>query len=228
MSEPSNHLINRDTITHDPHGILKQMRETALAQGIIVLSEAEQEVLRQKMLSELPSGQDFWIFAYGSLIWNPSLSFVETRTALLHGWHRDFCIHLPFNRGTPENPGLMMGLQEGGQCLGKVYRIAKEEVDYESQLYFRREMNTDIYMPTWLDVETPEGIIKAVALIVNTQSCRYRIVNDMEEKARTIAQAKGPVGSNREYLFNTLAALEELNIHDPLLETLAERINLLC
>ncbi|MCD6046577.1 MAG: hypothetical protein K0S08_224 [Gammaproteobacteria bacterium] len=227
MSDSSNHLINRDTITHDSHGILKQIRETALAQGITVLTETEQEALRQKLLRELEPGQDFWIFAYGSLIWNPALSFVETRPATLQGWHRDFCIHLPFSRGTPENPGLMMGLQKGGQCLGKVYRIAKEELDYETRLYFRREMNTDIYSPTWLEVETPEGMIKAVALIVNTQSCRYRVVNDMDEKARTIAQAKGPIGSNRDYLFNTLAALKELNIQDPLLEALAEKINLL-
>ena len=85
-------------------------------------------------------------------------------------------------------------------------------------------MNSDFYLPTWLKVETAEGIVSAVALITNTKSCRYQKIVSLYKKATIIAQAEGFGGTNREYLFNTLASLEALNISDPLLEKLAIRV----
>src|SRR5689334_23181773 len=81
------------------------------------------------LLGERMGRQDIWIFAYGSLIWNPLIHFVEQRGARLHGWHRRFCLWTAAGRGTPERPGLFLSLERGGSCRGVAFRIAAEAPD---------------------------------------------------------------------------------------------------
>jgi cation transport protein ChaC len=78
------------------------------------------------MLASRSGGQDVWIFAYGSLLWNPAVEHAEERSSVVRGWHRSFCIRMKDWRGTVDQPGLMMGLDRGGQCEGMVLRLAED------------------------------------------------------------------------------------------------------
>jgi cation transport protein ChaC len=216
--------VDRDAVTTDNAGILKDFLEAARAAGVTVMTDQQREASRRKALSELAVGQSFWLFAYGSLIWNPVIEYAQERLGQLSGWHRDFCIHLPMGRGTLETPGLMMGLKRGGHCMGKVYRFAPEQLELESTVLWKREMNTDIYIPTWLDVHTPEGKIKALALVVDPSHARYRPLSNVSEQARVIAAASGPLGRNVDYLLNTATALKGLGIRDESLEALVHEV----
>ena len=92
------------------------------------------------MLASHEAGHDFWLFAYGSLMWNPAIRTAGYRTALLRGWHRRFCLWLVMGRGSPEHPGLMLALARGGACYGVAWRIAAEQARHELLLVWRREM----------------------------------------------------------------------------------------
>ena len=75
-------------------------------------------------LSRPPApGKDLWVFAYGSLTWDPGFPFEEARPALLRGYHRAFCLYSTHYRGTPERPGLVLGLDRGGACRGHLKRL---------------------------------------------------------------------------------------------------------
>lgn len=220
----NNQKIDREAVTSDANGILKDFIETAKAAGVKVFTDNEREALRKKTIANLAPSDDLWVFAYGSLIWNPVIHYLEERCATANGWHRDFCIHLPIGRGTVDNPGLMLGLKRGGQCKGKVYRIACVDVESETTVLWRREVNTDIYIPKWIDIETELGNVKALAFVVDVQHERYRNISSLEKKAAILNTATGNLGSNKEYLLNTIMALAEVEIQDPMLEELASMV----
>ena len=61
------------------------------------LSDAEREATRAGVLAR--KGRDLWVFAYGSLMWDPGIHIVEIRTATLAGFHRSFCLKSQIGRG---------------------------------------------------------------------------------------------------------------------------------
>lgn len=162
----------------------------------------------------MPEG-DIWVFAYGSLIWNPIFPFVEKRLAKVYGFHRSFCLWSRIGRGTPENPGLVLALDNGGSCAGLTYRIAAEHVREEMRLLWRREMVTGSYVPTWVKASTPQGAVAAIAFVMNHRSVAYAGKLGAQEAARCIATASGLHGACSEYLARTLGGLREHGIEDP-------------
>src|SRR5438067_4138270 len=86
-----------------------------------------------------------WLFAYGSLMWNPEMPFAERRPALLRGYHRSFCLYSRDYRGTPERPGLVLGLDRGGACRGIVYRLPPEALGAAIDQVWAREMAGEVY-----------------------------------------------------------------------------------
>jgi cation transport protein ChaC len=216
--------INREVLMTDHDGTVKNFIAAAKMAGVNIPTEEEREAQRKAFFSTLPLSQDLWVFAYGSLIWNPALEFEEAHTGEAIGWQRNFCIHAPIGRGTLETPGLMLGLDVGDQCKGKVYRIAAAHKERETVLLWRRECTTDVYIPRWIDVHTSCGKIKALAFTADQKNVRYRNHYTLEEKAEIIARASGQLGSNKDYLFKTVAALKKLGIYDHYLEALAEKI----
>jgi cation transport protein ChaC len=184
------------------------------AEPIRALSEAELEASRASMLADHPVGADLAIFAYGSLIWNPAFHFAGRQLAHIHGYHRRFCLWTSLGRGTPANPGLMLGLDMGGSCRGVLYTIAAADIASELEIVWRREMVTGAYRPAWVIARTAIGPRPAITFLINHAHERYAGRLDDAAIVRSIATACGPLGACADYLFNTTAHLDELGIID--------------
>lgn len=169
---------------------------------------------KRDLLDGYRAGAPLWVFGYGSLMWSPGFPVVERRAALLRGWHRRFCVVSHIYRGTPEKPGLVLGLDRGGACRGMAMRVepdhAREALDY----LWDREMITRVYRPLWRTVETDAGDVHAATFVADREHEHYAPERDPAWAARTIADAIGCNGSNRDYLNATLAELDRLGIHD--------------
>src|SRR5262249_16395134 len=108
----------------------------------------EQELMERRRLSP-PPGEDFWIFAYGSLMWNPGFTFLESHPALVRGYHRSFCVESTHYRGTKERPGLVLGLDRGGACRGRAYKVCRTQGKTVTAYLHERELRSGIYQPRW-------------------------------------------------------------------------------
>ncbi len=192
-----------------------------------VLTDAERAASLEAVLDTRPEhGTGLWVFAYGSLIWNPAMHISGRRLARALGWHRDFCLATKGGRGTADNPGMLLGLQPGGDCVGAVLRLEEHHVAQELDILWRREMVADGYIPRWVDVETMEGDVlgHAIAFTINPEGPSFCGPLPDGELVRRIATARGPLGTASDYLFNTRDGLRALGITDPMLETLGSEV----
>jgi glutathione-specific gamma-glutamylcyclotransferase len=192
--------------------------------GLAVRSDAEIEASLDAALTAHAPGTDAYVFGYGSLMWNPAFLFTERHLATLHGWHRRFCLEMPFGRGTPERPGLMMALDRGGSCRGIVFRIAAARVREELLLVWRREMSGTAYRARWVTVRTAAGNVRAVVFVVNRAHPRYVGALPEDKIAATLSHAAGPLGSGAGYLRQAIAALAALGVTDQGLARLAAKV----
>jgi glutathione-specific gamma-glutamylcyclotransferase len=199
--------------------------------GIHVLSEAELQESLNLTLSQNPNenpsenpSEQVWVFAYGSLIWNPVIDFVDRQIGTIHGWHRRFCLWTPLGRGTPENPGLVLGLDRGGSCRGVIYQIAPELVQTELLLIWRREMVVGSYIPQWVKVITPERTLYAIAFLINRTHHSYAGAIDQATTVRHLATARGALGPASDYLHQTIASLAQAGIRDRGLRILQQQV----
>jgi glutathione-specific gamma-glutamylcyclotransferase len=156
------------------------------------------------------------IFAYGSLIWKPEFDFAAQQQGVLKGWHRSFCMHIERWRGTRTLPGLMMALDEGGQCEGVIFELPLGDKPAQLDRLLRREMTNKppTNMPRWMDIEVDGGIVSALAFTTTRLDHSYRGNLPLPEVAAIVARAAGHWGSGAEYLFNTVSNLEQLKIRD--------------
>lgn len=166
---------------------------------------------------------DLWVFAYGSLMWDPAVRIAEIRTAALEGFHRRFCLKIEIGRGSADKPALMAGLDHGGICRGLAFRIPAAHVDQETELLWMREMLAGSYVPTFLPVETPQGSVEALTFVINRDSHRY-VQLEIDETARLIATGRGVRGTSLEYLENLADRLDLLGLGDPELNELRRRV----
>ncbi|MEW9920112.1 gamma-glutamylcyclotransferase [Marimonas sp. MJW-29] len=171
------------------------------------------EANRQAVLANRMT-RDLWVFAYGSLIWDPAVHVEEYRYGALPGWRRRFCMRLDGGRGTYDRPGLMAALDEGGHCDGVVFRIPAALVDRETQFMWRREMFAGAYRPVFFEVGTPQGPVEALTFVMDHDNPRYMPEVSEEEAARMIALAEGRLGPNFAYLDSLVRHLDELGITD--------------
>jgi cation transport protein ChaC len=199
--------------------------------GLIESTEDDYKQYVAEIIAGAPVEAGFWLFAYGSLIWKPACEFVEIRTGVLRGWHRSFCLGWNTRwRGSPENPGLMLALDRGGECKGALYRLPPDAVEPNLDLICRREMGhkPSSFPPRWVKVRTEQGSVNALAFCIDRNSGRYVSGLDEARVAEVLATAVGARGSMAEYLFQTVRHLEEMGIHDRhlwrLQELVADRI----
>lgn len=191
-----------------------------------LLTEAERAQSLQNTLAVRPPGEPVWLFGYGSLIWNPAIDYVERRPARILGWHRAFCLATRAGRGTPENPGLVLGLDAGGSCSGIAFRLAEEGLETELALLWRREMLAGSYVPRWIDVADEAGrrFGCAIAFTINTAADQYTGKLARQAVIDTLATAAGELGSSADYLFRTCAGLRAEGIPDAELDQLAQTV----
>jgi cation transport protein ChaC len=176
-------------------------------------SAAEREEIRERALAE-HSG-DLWVFAYGSLMWDPALRFGEVRRAYAAGYARRFILKDDKGgRGTKETPGLMAALDLGAGCDGLVYRIAEDAIDVETEILFRREMIGPGYRPDFIPVRIGETTISALSFLADHASGETLPDLPTQDQAQWIAAAAGILGSSREYLMNVVSQLSHLGIED--------------
>ncbi|HSF94138.1 MAG TPA: gamma-glutamylcyclotransferase [Thermohalobaculum sp.] len=179
----------------------------------------------------------FWVFGYGSLMWRPGFEVAEARLARLDGYRRAFALTSVHYRGTPEFPGLVLGLDwaPDAACTGMALRVAAREAEEVRHYLSERELVSRAYFEVLHPVtllcdgngETPgQGArVEAICYIVDRTHPQYAGGMSLDEKAAIIRQATGPTGSNRDYLLNTVAHLRELEIDDPELFALAEMMH---
>jgi glutathione-specific gamma-glutamylcyclotransferase len=188
------------------------------------LSEDELRASRDEILAVHPAGADLAVFGYGSLIWNPAFHYTRREIAHVHGFHRRFCLWTHLGRGSPERPGLMLGLDSGGSCRGVLYTIAAEEIGAELDIVWRREMVTGAYRPAWVAARTAAGPRRAITFLINHAHQRYAGRLDDAAIVESLAGASGPLGDCSEYLFNTASHLDELGIADRSLRRLCRLV----
>ena len=189
-------------------------------------SVAQRRASLAATLAQAPrhEGQDLWIFAYGSLIWRPEFAFSERRLARLHDHHRSLCLWSRVNRGTPEVPGLVFGLDHGGSCSGVVFRIPGQAVPETFDALWAREMATGAYLPRWLACDTEEGMVSALAFVIDQTGVGYVPQLPEDDVVRIILRASGTYGPCIDYVLQTAEALKASGICDDHLDDLARRL----
>jgi cation transport protein ChaC len=181
----------------------------------VPLSDGELQVLSERLYRDAV-GRPLWVFAYGSLIWKPDFDAVEWQHARARGWHRSFCLQMTRWRATDAVPGLMMALDQGGQCNGVAYRLSEEDRMGQIRRMIRREIGTitDSSFIRWVPIETPQGPLRALVFWAGPKGKRVLRGLPLESVAEVLARACGHMGSCAEYLYLTVKHLEEKGIRD--------------
>jgi cation transport protein ChaC len=171
--------------------------------------------------------EDLWVFAYGSLIWRPGFDFRQRVHARLLGAHRALCVFSHVHRGTPERPGLVLGLDRGGTCRGIAYRVAAADRAATLAYLRAREQVTMVYREVMRPVvllEQDETRVKAVCYMVDRGHPQYAGRLDLDRQLHMVRHGHGRSGANRDYVLATVEALESLGLRDRDLHLLAQRL----
>lgn len=167
--------------------------------------------------------QEFWVFGYGSLMWRPGFAFAEKRPALLRGMSRKLCVYSWFHRGSPEEPGLVLGLDRGGACHGMAFRVL--ERDWQEVLAYLREREqvTNVYREVRRKVVLlgERRVVEALTYVVDRNHQQYAGGLPVEELRRLVRRGRGQSGPNPEYVLSTLEHLRGMGITDRELEAVA-------
>jgi cation transport protein ChaC len=168
---------------------------------------------------------DRWVFGYGSLMWRPGFAHLERVSARLMGLHRALCVFSFVHRGTPERPGLVLGLDRGGMCRGVAYRVAAA-ARAETIKYLRgREQVTSVYRETMRPIELEDGRrVRALCYIVDRGHVQYAGRLSLSDSLRYVRQGHGQSGPNRDYVLETVRALEALGYRETELHLLAKQL----
>ncbi|MFP8964962.1 gamma-glutamylcyclotransferase [Pokkaliibacter sp. CJK22405] len=190
-----------------------------------ILTEEERHASLREALAQKPAGET-WVFGYGSLIWNPTIHHIDSQPVRIHGWHRSFCLSVTAGRGSPEQPGLVLALDEGGSCSGVAYQLEEANVWRELELLWRREMVSGAYIPRWLPMLSLTGEARGYGLAFTMDHGHEQYAGDLteEELLYRIAYAGGALGSCAEYLFHTCEGLHQSGIADRDLDQLAQSV----
>ena len=214
------YTISRQTLEE---GTIQQLVRDRDGEQADILSEEELRASRRVLIPD-DNTEDVWLFGYGSLIWNPVVEIKTQMLGRIYGYHRRFCLKTRIGRGTPENPGLVLGLDRGGSCMGVALCIDGAIAVRELDLLWKREMLNASYKPKLVRVHCGTNEILAVTFVMNEDSPSYVAHLPLDEKARIITNAHGFIGSSREYLEMTCESLENLGIRDRYLKTLCALI----
>ncbi|MDX8470283.1 gamma-glutamylcyclotransferase [Mesorhizobium sp. VK23B] len=215
MERPPQIVITREFLAEG--SFLEKVRQQF---GDQVLSDEALSRSLSETLALQPSPGPVWLFAYGSLMWNPAFDYAESGVALLRGWERSFCIWTSYARGTVDRPALTLALDEGGSSEGIAFRIAPGREASELLLVWRREMLGNIYRPEWVRIDIGGTMQWAIAFVANRSRGSY--VGHLPEItiARNIASSEGALGTARAYFEEMMRHLDGLSLRDSRMERL--------
>jgi glutathione-specific gamma-glutamylcyclotransferase len=169
--------------------------------------------------------EDLWVFGYGSLMWRPGFDFLERVPARLIGLHRSLCVYSFVHRGTPERPGLVLGLDRGGMCRGIAFRVAAA-ARVETIAYLRaREQVTTVYLETMRRIELEDEArrqVRALSFVIDRSHVQYAGRLSLSQRLHHVRQGHGRSGPNRDYVLEAVGALEALGYRETDLHLLAE------
>ena len=170
------------------------------------------------------SREDLWVFGYGSLMWRPGFECIAQVPARLIGEHRALCVYSFDHRGTPEKPGLVLGLDRGGACRGIAFRVAAAKRDHTIEYLRSREQTTNVYREVmrsvWLENEARQRV-SALAYVVDRGHVQYAGRLSLAEQLRYVQQGHGRSGNNRDYVLSTVKSIEAQGFRDPQLHQLS-------
>lgn len=202
-----------------------------LAGGLIGCHSTMTESPTVTDFSALHNGENLWVFGYGSLMWRPGFDFLEQRQAVLHGYRRSFCIYSHHHRGTKENPGLVLGLDKGGSCVGCAFHVRAGDVGDVVAYLNERELIGYAYTPRLLEVALKNGdrpdeeeVVQTYTFVADRSHEQYAGDLSVEAAASLIMNAEGIAGLNREYLINTIRHLEQTGFAEPELHALLREV----
>jgi cation transport protein ChaC len=190
------------------------------------LTEDELVTTLDAVMATHPASEPLWVFGYGSLMWRPGFAWTDRQRATIHGFHRAFCVYSHVYRGTRDDPGLVLGLDNGGSCRGIAYETTPKNARATVEYLIRREMVTRVYMPRWVTATLADGRrVRAHTYTASHDHTQYAGKLSLEAAAHYIRKGVGRSGPNPEYLFNAVAHLDELGIADGPLHRLKEMLS---
>lgn len=180
-------------------------------------SDDEKAANRQALVDANPAPDGaVWVFAYGSLIWDPRFTFTERRKAVLRGHERRFSFWTMRSRGTPQTPGLGLTIEQKlGNCEAIAYRLDPATLDHELEQLWHREMAAGVYVPLWHEVETDAGSVPALCFAANPAHTSYAGDLPLARMVSVIARAQGGGGHCRDYLASLVDGLAQHDLFDP-------------
>ena len=172
---------------------------------------------------DLPQG-DLWVFGYGSLMWRPGFAYREMGAARLYGHHRALCVWSWVHRGSERRPGLVLGLDRGGSCIGRAFRVDQADSHAVAAYLCAREMVTPVYQPLLHPVHLADATVTALTFTIDRANPQYAGKLTLATAAAAVRGARGINGDNIDYVLNTVAHLDELGIADRFLHRLRDAI----
>lgn len=190
------------------------------------ISEVARAESLRETLARIPDPDCIRVFGYASLMWKPCFEFVSAQKGCLHGYRRGCSIWSVFARGTPEAPGLGFALEknDAAHCEGVVFTLPDSVCENDLQPLWEREMWTNAYSAEWVSVAVDGKNLCALTFVIRKDHPQYAGRLSVEEQAAYIAQASGKYGECREYLAQTVKALETHDVHDPELRKILSRV----
>ncbi|MEO0487209.1 MAG: gamma-glutamylcyclotransferase [Pseudomonadota bacterium] len=185
-----------------------------------VHSDAVREGMRRALMAQAPA-EEVWVFAYGSLMWDPGFHFAEVRRARIDGYARRFVLKDDVGgRGNPDAPGLMAGLAPGAHCDGLAYRIAPEAVEEETARLCRRELLGPAYLPAWHPAQTAQGPIQVMVFVADPDADGIELDLSWAAQVEYLATGEGILGTSYDYIRELVEKLRQLKIEDAEMEAL--------
>ena len=213
--------ITRETLENWRVAALAIERDGAEAS---IASEDQLLESRRLVIADDSDLSDFWVFGYGSLIYNPIIEHSQRAIASIFGYHRRLCLWTKIGRGSPDCPGLVLSLDRGGSCKGVAFRLKPQNAIDELDLLWRREMITMAYRPRLLSIHTEIGLKHGLAFVANQACPAYARPLPFETIAEIVANANGFNGPCHVYLYDTVRGMQACGIHDHQLEKLSTAV----
>ena len=219
--EPVIQAITRETLQNWRVASLARERDGAEAS---IATEGQLLESRRLVIADEADVSDFWVFGYGSLIYNPIIHYSQRVIASIYGYHRRFCLWTKIGRGSPDCPGLVLSLDRGGSCKGVAFQLDPQNAIAELDLLWRREMMTMAYQPQLLSLHTDIGLKRGLAFVANPARPAYAPRMPFEATAEVVANAAGFNGPCSDYLYDTVRGMQGCGIRDHQLEKLAAAV----